>query len=976
MNKQWYLRPQVLVAAGIFVLTLAVYTATLGPTTDFWDCGEFITTSHIVGVPHQPGTPLYVLVGRVFDIFLGDADITQPAMRTAWAINFMSAFFSALAVMMLYLVIWELARRMHPDSGVFAHLGGAVGAIFLAFSDTFWNNAIEAEVYGLAAFMIILLTWLVIRWYEHMAHPGSNNLLLLMIYLLGLGVGFHLGSVLVYPGIFILVFLMSYQKRATLPWVDLLIMSGGLGIFLLSTMHRENGLILGLLAVYLLVVVFRAVTGHRFALWGSALFFLGLTVHIMMLIRAGANPEPFINQTAPDNFETLMSVIRREQYPTLSSLDRKAPLAFQFGYYYKFLLKQFYFLGDGTSALSVASTLIGPLLLAVVGLVQGLRRIFPLMLVPVVNYIFNGEILTLVLNFANPEVRDRDYFYFAAFLFVAIFIGLGVTALLRFYVGKEGLSAEAMKKAGQAWRSATQIKPTGLVLVSAGVLLVISLAPILPSHQKFFEHDRSENRIAYEYAWNILAGLDDNAIIFTNGDNDTFPIWYLQAVEHFRRDVTVVNLSLINLPWYIKQLKNADHPLDFGMTEEEIDAIDARARRYQEMFRDLRTGRIGLRLPRSDTQIEAMSQAERENFLLSCIWELKNGDHRKVLRSAPVSPQPSRYVQSVLYESLLVKDYILPRIIATNQDNLQRPVFFAVTIPQENMDRWFSRLQMEGMAYRLLDTPSEDGIPVTDARKVLENMLGVYRMDALMDGNTAERQSAYAEMAGLAGDQGQLILGQEGRQLSSGDLSRLSGMFGQKRRDVFRNQNATHLLGNYPAAFNRAGYESYQLANEVALTDTAAYQRYLDDAMVAFETCLRVEPFNPQAMEFYPLLLVQAYRDNEAKAFLSSLAGNVPWETEQRIVVSTIQGFVRGGVTSLALEWVGEQVSARPERQFYRQLLFSIYQSLGRVAEARMVMDEWTAYHGSEDPEMRRGYEEMLQQAPPAAQPPNNNPGE
>ena len=153
-----------------------------------------------MGVPHQPGTPLYVLVGRVFDIVFGSADITQASMRTAWAVNFMSAFFSALAVMFVYLIIWELARRADPGRGWLAHVGGVVGAFFLAFSETFWNNAIEAEVYGLSAFMMALLTWLAIRWYDHREHRGSNNLLLLMIYLLGLGVGFHLGSVLVYPG--------------------------------------------------------------------------------------------------------------------------------------------------------------------------------------------------------------------------------------------------------------------------------------------------------------------------------------------------------------------------------------------------------------------------------------------------------------------------------------------------------------------------------------------------------------------------------------------------------------------------------------------------------------------------------------------------------------------------------------------------------------------------------------------------------
>ena len=112
------------------------------------------------------------------------------------------------------------------------------------------------------------------------------------------------------------------------------------------------------------------------------------------------------------------------------------------------------------------------------------------------------------------------------------------------------------------------------LLVAAAVLLVISLLPALPGHTKYFEHDNSDNRIAYEYARNILAGLDENAILFTNGDNDTFPIWYLQEVEKFRNDITVVNLSLVNLPWYVKQLKqNPDKPLAMQRSDAEIDAL-------------------------------------------------------------------------------------------------------------------------------------------------------------------------------------------------------------------------------------------------------------------------------------------------------------------------------------------------------------------------------------------------------------------
>jgi Protein O-mannosyl-transferase TMEM260-like len=883
-----------MLAAGVFVLTLAVYSLTMGPTTDFWDCGEFITTSHIVGVPHQPGTPLYVLVGRVFDIFFGNADLTEPALRTARAINFMSAFFSALAVMLIYLIIWELARRTHPDARWSAHIGGVVGALFLAFSETFWSNAIEAEVYGLSAFMLALLTWLALRWYDHRDLEGSNKLLLLIIYLAGLGVGFHLGTLLGGFGIFVLI---AVSNKRELPMIDLVLMAAGLAIFIASTMFRNNALIVGALLVYMALVVLRTFQGRNFVLLGSALFFLGLTVHLMMMIRAAAVPEPFINQTDPETFDSLMSVLRREQYPKLQDGGRKAPLVWQFGYYYNYLLNQFYFLGNNGSKLAAMSSVLGPFLLAAVGLVQGFRRLMPLILLPLVNYLMNGEVLTLVLNFSDHEVRERDYFYFAAFLFFAIFIGLGASSLLRFAVGTEGKSAAAIQKLGGNWRKGlTQVPFTPMAKVTAIVLILIALMQANPLEQKFFEHDRSENRISYEYAWNILAGLDENAIIFTNGDNDTFPIWYLQAVEKFRTDVTVVNLSLVNLPWYIKQLKRGDPALDITRTNEEID---------------------GLR-------------------------------HRRM-----IDPDTGEEV------ILMIKDFVVHDIITTNYENQRRPVFFAVTIPSDNMIRYFANLQMEGMAYRLLDKTSPTGDPVTDPEKVIENMLGVYSMDAVMDGDSERRRASLNAFRGQSTDTGELILGLEGGPLDVAQLKTLKDMLGETRTDVYRGANASHLFGNYPAALNRAGYEFFMKAQRVADTDTMAYSRYLKKAILTFEACLKISPWNEQTMDLYPLLLVQDYRDQEAKDFLTSLSGNVPIATEERIVYSTLSGLVRGGVNALAQEWLAERMADQPDRLFYYQVQFSLYQNMGRLREAAQVADAWQHQSGQRDEAMDAGLAEM-----------------
>ena len=881
-------------AAGVFVLTLGVYLLTLGPTTDFWDCGEFITTSHIVGVPHQPGTPLYVLVGRVFDIFFGNADISQPAMKTARAINFMSAFFSALAVMMLYLIIWELAKRTHPDARWAAHVGGIVGALFLAFSETFWNNAIEAEVYGLSGFMMTLLTWLAIKWYDYREQEASNRLLLLIIYLLGLGVGFHLGTLLVYPGIFVLILVAAKRE---LPLADLLLMSSGLALFMASTMIRNNSVIIGALILYLVLILWRTFQGRNFVLLGSGLFFIGLTVHLMMMIRAGAVPVFFNNTAATENFDTLMSVLRREQYPKLQDGVRKASMGFQYGYYYNYLLNQFYFLGHNGSKLAVASTLLGPFLLAAVGLVQGFRRLMPLILVPVINYLVNGEMLTLVLNFSDHEVRERDYFYFAAFLFFAIFIGLGAASLMRFAVGTEGKSAAAIHKLGGDWRKGLKQVPfTPMAKITGAVLILIALLQANPVERKFFEHDRSENRISYEYAWNILAGLDQNAIIFTNGDNDTFPIWYLQAVEHFRTDVTVVNLSLVNLPWYVKQLKHADPPLDIARTDLEIDNL--KHRRYVD----------------------------------------------------PESGQET---------ILMIKDFVVHDIITTNYKKAKRPVFFAVTIPSENMIRYFTNLQMEGMAYRLMDTASGTNEPVTNPEKVLENMLGVYRMDALMDGDSQQRHETYNAYRGLASDAGTVVLGQEGQPLIMTELDALKNQLGTSRTDSYRGANADHLFGNYPAALNRAGWEFFTRARTIAESDSLEYARNIAGALIAFEACLKIDPWNEQTLDLYPILLVQAYRDQDAKDLLANLSRHVPREVEERVLNNTLSGLVRGGVSSLAMELLVERIADDPDRLYYYQLQFSLYQSMGRSREAAQVADAWQHRSGQRDPAMDQWLEEF-----------------
>jgi len=880
---------------GVFALALGVYVATMGPTIDFWDCGEFITTSHIVGVPHQPGTPLYVLVGRIFDIVFGSADLESPSLRTAWAVNFMSGFFSALAVMFVYLIVLRVARRADPDAGWLAHAGGVTGALFLIFSTTFWNNAIEAEVYGLAAFNMTCLTWLTLRWYETCQERRSDQLLLLIVYLLGLGVGFHLGSLLVYPGIFLLILL---ARNRQLPLIDLLVMSCGLGLFLFSTITRNNNLLWLLLLVYVGFVVVRTLSGRRFVLWGSLLFLLGLSVHLIMLIRAGAVPEPAINQTDPDTFGTLMQVLRREQYPPIDPFVRRAPLVWQFQYYYNFFIEQFSFLSSGSARLMYIATFIGPVFLGLLGVFHGIRRAWPVFLMLLSHYIVNGELLTLYLNFTDHEVRERDYFYFAAFLFFAVFIGIGVSALLRYAAGPEGKTVAQLAEGEKV----VPVRAGWLAKLAAVMLIAIAALPLIqPGHSKWFEHDRSDNRIAYEYAYNILAGLDQNAVLFTNGDNDTFPIWYLQEVERFRRDVTVVNLSLINLAWYTKQLRSREPPLSLTYSDAQVDQLEAR------LIENPETG---------------------ERFLI------------------------------------YVRDYVVEDIIVTNlQSATPRPVFFAVTIPQDNMQRYFSHLQMEGLAYRLTSTPGPEGYPKTDAQRLLDNMLGKYEYDALLTGNSQQRRAKYDELKGQQLDAGPATrLEIEGVEPVI-DYEEVFEQIGRNRYDVFRNRNTVHLLGNYPAALVRAGFEMIVQARETALEDSVSYDRAMWQALAAFELATRFEPYYDQVAEFYPLLLVDRGKNTEALEYLVDMRGHVGQQLEESTTYESITGMVRVGAPEPAVAWVEARLQDSPRRKFYYELAFKVYQLLGRLDDCESVIERWRQISGQTDQAMSEALRTLRQRA-------------
>ena len=171
-------------------------------------------------------------------------------------------------------------------------------------------------------------------------------------------------------------------------------------------------------------------------------------------------------------------------------------------------------------------------------------------------FLATGIMIILYLNQYDPQPRERDYSYVGSFFTFSIWIGMGVAAL-----------QEKIKE----WLEGVEI--AGFVSIGlTGIIFVVMPFTMLATD--FKEHNRDGNYVAWDYAYNMLNSCEPNGILFTNGDNDTFPLWYIQEVEGVRKDVRVVNLSLLNTPWYIEQLKNKEPKIKLNLKDENIAKLD------------------------------------------------------------------------------------------------------------------------------------------------------------------------------------------------------------------------------------------------------------------------------------------------------------------------------------------------------------------------------------------------------------------
>jgi hypothetical protein len=669
----------------------------MAQTTSFWDSGEFIASAFTMGVPHPPGSPLYLLVGRIFSMlpteqiaamFMSEETykfVMPFGYEIGWRINLMSPLLSAFSAMFTFLIIvrfiemWQ-GKAQNVEQKFIQYAGGVIGALAFAFSDSQWFNSVESEVYAAALFFTAIVVWLILRWADQQNRPDSDKWIVLIFYLVGLALGVHLLNLLALPT----VFLIMYFQKKEIKWESFAIFAGlsavaFIGIYpgvvkgIPQIIHTFSFLAVGAL-ILLLVIATNYFVKNRIRNAGLVLMCLlmvivGYSTYSAIYIRSSL--DPVIDENDPDTPEKFVSYLNREQYGDWSIFDRRADV-------WEYQLKKMYiryfgwqFIGKGTAKAAdglLADTisfrgLLGiPFLLGLLGMVHHFIKDWRRASSILTLFIMTGMAIVYYLNQENPQPRERDYAYTGSFFAFAIWIGIGASFLL--------------ESAREAFQERASHRKLIVAVLSAALLFVV------PGNMLGFnypDHSRQGNFVAYDYSQNILETCEPNAILFTNGDNDTFPLWFLQNVYGIRTDVRVVNLSLLNTDWYIKQLRDQEPKVPIILNDKQIEGLQPRGWQEREF------------------QMNIVSQELHDEW----VQKIRAVDSTYV-------PDSTRGLRFTLKPTLItpygngirVQDMMILHILEANK--FKRPVYFAVTVAPSNLIGLQNYMRMDGLAFKVL----------------------------------------------------------------------------------------------------------------------------------------------------------------------------------------------------------------------------------------------------------------------------------
>jgi hypothetical protein len=541
-------RPPYIAATIATLAVFALYAITLSPTTAFWDTSEYIATAHILGIPHPPGNPLFVVLARAWDLLL-----TPLGLSTAVNVNLFSAAMSALAHGCWFLLVDRILAFYSTDR-VFRLVGASAAVLISATAFTVWNQSnVNEKVYTVTLFTIAAMSWLAFRWRDRLGEGKDDNIILLMLFILALSVGNHLMAFLAAPAL--LAFILIVDARTLLNWK--------------------------LYAAAVPVIL------------------LGLSIHMYLPMRAGL--KPVINEADPTcesvgsaltsvvtmgraGCPDLSAALKREQYdkpsmfsdPVVAAQGTDAPrggklLVAQYLNFMQYFDWQWARSVNGLISFFGGARPLVTLLFGILGLFGAwshYKRDRTSWVYFALLFVTLSIGLTFYMNFRYgytypgvtrdmTEVRERDYFFIVCFSLWGLWAGIGLAALWLWLSERAREGADAARRAVLDRMPAVSVRPSP----KFAAVLLIALVPLFAN---WSWANRNYDYTARDWAYNLLMSVEPYGVLFTNGDNDTFPLWYLQEVEGLRRDVTVIVMSYLNTPWYVKQLRDLTTPCPQG----------------------------------------------------------------------------------------------------------------------------------------------------------------------------------------------------------------------------------------------------------------------------------------------------------------------------------------------------------------------------------------------------------------------------
>jgi hypothetical protein len=821
-----------------FTIALITYWLTMEETASYWDCGEFIAVSYKLQVPHPPGAPLFLLMGRFFS-FLALGDVT----KVAYWINFMSVLASAFTILFLFWSITLFGRKMMgikkdadiTDTNTWVLMGaGLVGALTYTFSDSFWFSAVEAEVYAMSSFFTAFVVWGILKWDVIEDESKANRWLLLMAYMVGLSIGIHLLNLVTLPALGLIYYFKKF-KPTTWGVIAALAISGGLVLFIndfivpgLPTLagHFEVffvntlGLFFGSGAlIFFILLIAGLIYGiyitqkhekvvlNTFIL-ATTFILIGYASYTTVIIRS--NYDTLINENAPKDVMSFIRYLKREQYGSRPLLygpyftarpidvkygapvytkgkdkyeiaDRKFDYVYEpgqetilprawnsehaatyqsilglqegerptFGQNLYFMFQHQigtmymrYFMwnfagresdeqgadwlkpGQWFSKVPAAlaenkgrnNFFMIPFVLGLIGMFYQFVKDTKNFSVVALLFVMLGVAIVLYLNSPPTEPRERDYIYAGSYYAYAFWIGLAIIGIFEMI---------------------NSVLKNGKTAAILATLIGLS-APTLMAAEGWDDHNRANRFFSVDSAYNYLNSCGNQAVIFTGGDNDTFPLWYAQEVEGIRTDMRAVVLSYYNTDWYIEQTMRAAYeskPIPYTLT----------AKQYRQ-------GGPNDYLPFADFKLKSIDAKEFINLLSKDYQQLRDGDRNVVptrmftlninkedLRARGIIP---KNLDSLMVDQMQIKllkgalekkDLAILDFLVTN--NWERPLYLNNTsLSQINIDLSPYAVQ-EGNAYRILPVrnPRTDREYLVDTEKAYDNMINKFKYRGLDD---------------------------------------------------------------------------------------------------------------------------------------------------------------------------------------------------------------------------------------------------